>query len=119
LKLSKAKLIAGYDLLARHVIHAVGPIWSGGEQDELNLLASCYRESLGLAHRHQLKSIAFPAISCGIYRFPAALAAEIALSTIAEWMQRPTTIEKIYLVCFGDEILSAYKQQNQLLRSKQ
>jgi O-acetyl-ADP-ribose deacetylase (regulator of RNase III) len=100
-------------------VDAIGPIWSGDEQDELNLLASCYRESLALAHRHPLKSIAFPAIPCGIYRFPVILAAEIAISTIAEWMQRPTTIEKIYLVCFGDEILSAYKQQNQLFRNKQ
>src|SRR5499427_10006681 len=77
-----AKMTRGYRLKARHVIHAVGPVWSGGGKDEEKLLASCYRTSLALAAEHGLGSIAFPAISTGIYRFPADRAARIAVGTV-------------------------------------
>src|SRR5215475_5884970 len=78
-----AKITRGYRLKARHVIHAVGPVWGGGRDDEEELLASCYRTSLALAAEHRLQSIAFPAISTGVYRFPADLAARIAVGTVA------------------------------------
>src|SRR5258708_36138081 len=80
---SSAKITRGYRLKARHVIHAVGPVWGGGENDEKELLASCYRTALDLAARNALTSIAYPAISTGIYRFPADLAARIAVGTVA------------------------------------
>ena len=78
-----AKITRGYRLKARHVVHAVGPVWSGGQRGEDDLLASCYRTALSLAATHRLASIAFPAISTGIYRFPAERAAEIAVGTVA------------------------------------
>jgi len=78
-----AKITRGYRLKAKHVIHAVGPVWGGGAKDEPDLLASCYRTALDLAAEHRLRSIAFPAISTGVYRFPADLAARIAVGTLA------------------------------------
>src|SRR5581483_10750884 len=78
-----ARITRGYRLKARHVIHAVGPVWSGGAQNEEALLAGCYRTALELAAAHKLASIAFPAISTGVYRFPADLAARIAVGTVA------------------------------------
>ena len=77
-----AKITRGYDLPAKHVIHAVGPVWDGGRRGEPELLASCYRTALVLAANHGLRSIAFPAISTGVYRFPADLAARIAVGTV-------------------------------------
>lgn len=111
----RAKLTAGYNLPARYIIHTVGPVWNGGERNEAALLVSCYRECLALAQQNKLKSIAFPAISCGIYGYPVEQSAHIAISTIIGWLHRPTTLDKIFLVCFGDAILSAYRQQYQLL----
>jgi O-acetyl-ADP-ribose deacetylase (regulator of RNase III) len=78
-----AKITGGYNLPARHIIHTVGPIWHGGTDSEDSSLASCYRRSLEVAHEHKLRSIAFPAISTGIYGFPAARAARIALATVS------------------------------------
>ena len=78
-----AKITRGYRLPARHVIHAVGPVWNGGRKNEEELLASCYRTALTIAAEHKLASIAFPAISTGVYRFPADLAARIAVGTVA------------------------------------
>src|SRR5689334_2633938 len=78
-----AKITAGYRLPAKYVIHAVGPVWEGGHENEDALLASCYRESLRLARSHDVRSIAFPAISCGAYRFPLPRAAQIAVETIS------------------------------------
>src|SRR5689334_10547576 len=77
-----AKITRGYRLPAKHVIHAVGPVWGGGKRDEETLLASCYRTALNLAAEHKLTSVAFPAISTGVYRFPADLAARIAVGTV-------------------------------------
>jgi O-acetyl-ADP-ribose deacetylase len=99
-----AKITRGYGLPAKHVIHAVGPVWSGGRQDEPDLLASCYRTALKLAADNGLRSIAFPAISTGVYRFPADIAAHIAVSTVADELTAdPRGINRVVFCCFSDE----------------
>jgi len=105
----KAKATKGYRLPARYVFHAVGPIWHGGTHGEAELLASCYRECMKLAKEYGVKTIAFPAISCGVYHFPAEQAAEIAIRTLKECLQDNPQIEKIYLVCFDDKVYQAYQ----------
>ncbi|NKJ40498.1 O-acetyl-ADP-ribose deacetylase [Rhizobium sp. SG570] len=106
-KTGQAKITKGYRLPARHIIHTVGPIWNGGGDGEEDLLASCYRNSLGLARQHGLKTIAFPAISTGIYRFPAAPAAGIATRTaVAE--SQDGAFDEIIFCCFGDEMAGLY-----------
>jgi O-acetyl-ADP-ribose deacetylase (regulator of RNase III) len=98
-----AKITRGYGLPARHVIHAVGPVWSGGGYDEDGLLASCYRRALQLAQEHGLASIAFPAISTGIYGFPSERAARIAVGTVvAEISARPTDLRHVIFCCFSE-----------------
>jgi len=97
-----AKITRGYRLKAKHVIHAVGPVWSGGRKGEEDLLASCYRTALALAAEHALRSVAFPAISTGIYRFPADLAARIAVGTVtAELASKPRAFERVVFCCFS------------------
>src|SRR5215475_4745061 len=99
-----AKITRGYRLKARHVIHAVGPVWGGGDKDEEALLAGCYRTALDLAATNALTSLAYPAISTGIYRFPADLAARIAVGTVvAEVSARPRGISRISFCCFSSE----------------
>jgi O-acetyl-ADP-ribose deacetylase len=99
-----AKITAGYKLKARHVIHAVGPVWSGDHKSKQELLASCYRTSLALAAEHRLRSIAFPAISTGIYRFPGDLAARIAVGTVvAEMTNNPRGLQRVVFCCFSSE----------------
>jgi len=106
-----AKLTPGYRLPARFVIHTVGPVWNGGKQGEDALLASCYRRSLELAHQHALKSIAFPCISTGIYGYPAASAADIAVSTVSNWIQQQTTaFSEIVFCCFSSQDLKLYQK---------
>ena len=98
----EAKITRGYNLKARHVIHAVGPIWGGGQSDEDALLAACYRNSLKLAVQNRLASIAYPAISTGVYAFPADRAARIAAGTlVSELAAQPEGIERIVLCCFS------------------
>jgi O-acetyl-ADP-ribose deacetylase len=104
-----AKITAGYRLPARHVIHAVGPIWQGGGGDEPALLASCYRRSLELAGEHRLKSIAFSAISCGVYGFPVEQAARIAVREVLGHAPAVATLELVQFCCFGDEVTTAYR----------
>jgi O-acetyl-ADP-ribose deacetylase (regulator of RNase III) len=108
-KTGQAKITAGYNLPAKHVIHTVGPIWRGGGQGEADLLAYCYRASLRLAKEHGLKTIAFPAISCGVYGYPLDQAARIAVNTIQEDLADTPEIEKVYLVCFGQNVLETYR----------
>jgi O-acetyl-ADP-ribose deacetylase len=97
-----AKITRGYRLPAKHVIHAVGPVWNGGGQREEELLASCYRAALDLAATHQLSSIGFPAISTGVYRFPADLAARVAVGTVAsELAAAPRGIGRVVFCCFA------------------
>lgn len=104
-----AKITGGYRLPARAVIHTVGPIWQGGDQGEAGLLASCYRKSLELAENHDLKTIAFPAISCGVYGYPIPKAVEIAVSTIRAYLDVHSGLEEVVLVAFNDEILDEYQ----------
>lgn len=105
-----AKLTAGHDLPARHVIHAVGPVWHGGEGGEDQLLASCYRRSLELAAEAGLTSIAFPAISTGIFGFPAARAARIAAATVVDHARTETPPRRIVLCCFSEESAAQHRQ---------
>jgi O-acetyl-ADP-ribose deacetylase (regulator of RNase III) len=106
-KTGQARMTGGYRLLAKHVIHTVGPVWNGGDHGEEELLAGCYRNSLGLARQHGLKTIAFPAISTGIYRFPAEPAAGIAIrTTLTE--SRDGAFDEIIFCCFGDEMAALY-----------
>jgi O-acetyl-ADP-ribose deacetylase len=96
-----ARITRGYRLPAKHVIHAVGPVWHGGGSDEDALLASCYRTALELAAEHGLGSIAFPAISTGIYGFPADRAARIAIGTVAAALQSPRGVTRVVFCCFA------------------
>src|ERR1041385_2127170 len=105
-----AKITRGYKLKARHVIHAVGPVWNGGGNGEEALLASCYRTALDLAAQNALASIAYPAISTGIYRFPADLAARIAVGAVAsEIAARPRGITRVVFCCFAPESAEHHK----------
>jgi O-acetyl-ADP-ribose deacetylase (regulator of RNase III) len=104
-----AKITKGYRLPARHVIHAVGPVWHGGTQREPELLASCYRRSLEIAAAHGLRTIAFPAISCGIYGYPVELAAPIAVETCASVVASAPRIERIVFALFDARTLAAYE----------
>ena len=97
-----AKMTRGYRLPAKHVIHAVGPVWNGGREGEDDLLASCYRSALELAAAHRLASLAFPAISTGIYRFPPDRAARVAVGTVAaELAGAPRGVTRVVLCCFS------------------
>lgn len=104
----KAKITRGYRLPARWVIHAVGPIWRGGSHGEPELLASAYRESLRLAMAHGVRTIAFPAISCGVYGYPVGEAAPIAVGEIRSFLQSEPVMERVILTCFGQTVLDAY-----------
>jgi O-acetyl-ADP-ribose deacetylase (regulator of RNase III) len=105
-----AKITKGYNLKARHVIHTVGPVWNDGKHNEDELLASCYRNSLKLAVENGLKTIAFPSISTGVYSFPMDRAARIAIREVRTFLQSHLQIEKVLLVCFGDEALAIHQQ---------
>jgi len=105
-----AKITGGYRLPAKHVIHTVGPVWHGGSANEAALLKSCYQRSMQLAHEHHLHSIAFPAVSCGVYGYPIDQAAEIAVNTVLEQAEKYPEITEVYFVCFGDKVYSAYQK---------
>jgi len=99
-----AKITRGYRLKARHVIHAVGPVWEGGHKGEEEALASCYRTALALAAEHGLTSVAYPAISTGIFRFPADRAARIAVGTVASEIARaPRGLQRVVFCCFSPD----------------
>lgn len=104
-----ARITPGFALKARHVIHAVGPVWHGGNADEDALLAGAYRTSLDLAREHKLRSIAFPAISTGIYGFPLERATRIAVETARSWAARNPGLERIVFCVFGVEAAQAYR----------
>ena len=106
----EAKITRGYKLPARFVIHTVGPVWSGGDRGEAEVLASCYRNSLRLAVENGIKTIAFPAISCGAYRYPIREAARIALETTREFLANADKIDKVLFVLWGEEIYEAYRK---------
>jgi O-acetyl-ADP-ribose deacetylase len=107
---SEAKLTRGYRLPARFVIHTVGPVWSGGDRGEPQTLANCYRNSLQLAVENGIKTIAFPAISCGAYRYPIPQAARIALETTKDFLGAHDKIDKVFFVLWSEEIYDAYRQ---------
>jgi O-acetyl-ADP-ribose deacetylase (regulator of RNase III) len=108
-KTGQARLTNGYRLPARFIIHTVGPIWNGGDHDEPGLLASCYRSCLTIAREKDLRTLAFPAISCGIYGYPIDQAVEIATrQTLAE-LRSNQSIERIFFACSSDEIVRAYR----------
>lgn len=106
----QAKITPGFELPADHVIHAVGPVWHGGDRGEDELLASAYRTSLDLAAEHDVRTIAFPAISCGAYGYPLDRAARIAVRTVAAFLAEDDTVATVYLVCFGDDVCRAFGQ---------
>jgi O-acetyl-ADP-ribose deacetylase (regulator of RNase III) len=107
----EARITKGYDLPAAHVIHTVGPVWHGGRRGEDGRLESCYRNSLALAREAGVRSIAFPAISTGVYRFPLERAAQIAVATVRAELERdPGRIERVVFATFGREATDAFRQ---------
>ena len=105
----QAKITKGYRLPAKFVIHAVGPRYRDGTHGEPELLASCYSESLKLAMVHGVRSIAFPAISCGIYGYPIPDAAIIAVRTVADFLAADGSIQQVIFACFGQDVMAAYQ----------
>lgn len=108
-KTGSAKITGGHRLPARFVIHAVGPIWGGGRAREPELLASCYRTSLALAAERELASIAFPAISTGVYGYPFEPAARVAVATVREFLARPSSLAEVVFCCFAARDLKTYE----------
>jgi O-acetyl-ADP-ribose deacetylase (regulator of RNase III) len=104
-----AKITRGYHLPAKFVIHTAGPVWHGGKRSEPELLARCYRRSLELANEHDVSTIAFPAISTGVYGFPLRPAAEIAISTVSEFTAQETSIGEVIFCCFSREDYELYR----------
>ena len=105
----EAKMTRGYKLKARHIIHTVGPVWSGGKNGESEKLRSCYANSLRIAANHGLASIAFPCISTGVYRFPPDQATQIAVETVREFIGRPSSLEQIIFCCFAESDRQRYE----------
>ncbi len=99
----EARITPGFRLPARYVIHTVGPVWRGGSHNEPELLRQCYLQSLELAAAHQLRSIAFPNISTGVYGFPKQLAAETATAAVKSWLEQPGSLEEVIFVVFDHE----------------
>lgn len=106
----KAKLTKGYHLPAKYVIHTPGPIWRGGDHGESDLLASCYRECLSLAVAQGCRTVAFPSISTGVYRFPLDKASDIAVKTILTFLEQDTTLDRVTMVCFDDRTKQFYDE---------
>ena len=109
-KTGDAKISPGFNLPAKYIIHTVGPVWNGGKDNEDNLLASCYKNSLRLAVENKIKTIAFPAISTGVYRFPLERATKIAVTEIKKFIEKNESIEKVIFVCFDEETYSVYQK---------
>jgi O-acetyl-ADP-ribose deacetylase (regulator of RNase III) len=106
----EAKITKGYNLPAKFVIHTVGPVWHGGNDNEDRFLAACYRNSLRLAVENGIKTIAFPSISTGAYRFPVKRAARIALLEISRFLEENSSIDKVFMVCFDEGTMEAYDE---------
>ena len=108
-KVGEAKITKGYKLPARFIIHTVGPVWRGGTHGEPELLASCYRNCLTIAAKHEVKSIAFPSISTGVYGYPIELASRIAFETVSDMIRKPSTLEEVLFCCFSPNDLAVYE----------
>ena len=106
----EARITPGFRLPARHVIHAVGPVWRGGDRGEADRLASCYRESLRLATENGAESIAFPAISCGVYGYPLHRAVPVAVNEALAWIADDASPRRIVFCCFGAEMAAQYRK---------
>jgi O-acetyl-ADP-ribose deacetylase (regulator of RNase III) len=106
----EAKITRGYNLPARFVIHTVGPFWTGGKRGEAETLANCYLNSLRLAVKNGIKTIAFPAISCGAYRYPVPEAAQIAIETTRRFLEKEDRVEKVIFALFSGEIVDTYRR---------
>ncbi len=115
-KTGDAKITLGYNLPAKHVIHTAGPVWYGGKQNEPELLASCYRSCLAVAAENDIRSIAFPAISCGVYGYPVQLACDIAMQTIGEELTKYEGFRKIIFCAFNEDIYQAYVKAMQSMQ---
>jgi len=109
-KTGESKMTKGYNLKAKHIIHTVGPVWHGGNNNETDLLASCYQSSLELANKKKLKTIAFPAISTGMYGFPKDLAALIAYNETKRYLKKNPVPGKVIFVAYDDENYEAYRK---------
>lgn len=110
----EAKITKGYNLPANFVIHTVGPVWNGGKRNEDKLLANCYKNSLALAMKHNIETIAFPSISTGVYRFPVERACKIATCQVKKFLENDKTIEKVIFVCFNKEVYECYLSNLQI-----
>lgn len=110
-KTGNAKITPGYNLPAKHVIHTVGPVWHGGNKGEPELLASCYRRSLEVTVENDIKTIAFPSISTGVYGYPKDHACDIAVETVIEFLKLHETISKVTFVCFSEEDTGIYRHR--------
>lgn len=106
----EARITGGHHLPARYVIHTVGPVWQGGGHGEAALLASCYQQCLLLAQQHSIHSLAFPAISCGIYGYPLQQACELALASLYAGLRQPCAIERVLLAAFSADVAAALRQ---------
>lgn len=106
----EARITRGHRLYARHVIHTVGPVWQGGHQGEAELLANCYRESLRLANANAIDSVAFPAISCGVFGYPPEQAAPVAIATIRSWLDDNPRPRRVLLCCFNAQLATTFRQ---------
>lgn len=107
----EAKITKGYNLNAKYVIHTVGPVWYGGDNNEEEKLADCYRNSLKIAVENNIKSIAYPAISTGIYRFPIEKAVRIAVKEVKNFLEKNSSIEKVVFVCFDEFTYALYLEE--------
>jgi len=108
-KTGQAKITSGFDLKAKYVIHTVGPVWVGGQNGEAELLRSCYRECIAVAEANNISSIAFPAISTGVYDYPKQVATEIAVETVSNAVQGTAIIGEVVFCCFSAADLSIYR----------
>ena len=109
-KTGEAKITKGYNLPAKYVIHTAGPVWHGGSNNEPELLKNCYKNSLELAVKNNLKSIAFPSISTGVYGYPINLASKIAITATSDFLKNDPIIEKVIFVCFGEADYLVYQK---------
>lgn len=108
-KTGQSKITKGYNLQAKYVIHTVGPVWYGGNRNESELLKSCYKTALELAREYNIKTIAFPAVSCGVYGFPVDKACKIALDVVQEFISHDGCFEKIIFADINDDVVEEYK----------